>query len=299
MFDCAKLLFLHALTSLHPGSGSEIGLVDLPVQREKHTGYPKVEASSLKGAIRSVIEAKVRDNNKIEKIFGLAGDKDKSSDTHAGALSFSDARVLLFPVRSLKGVFAWVTCPFAVNRFNHEVKAYSSIMEGNLPELPQVEPNTVSSRALVIAGGNRPISVVLDEYTFEVQEKEGTRRFAETLGNLVFPGLGSGFTDRVVVLSDDAFTDFVSLCTEVNARIRIESTKGTVEDGGLWYEELVPPETVFYSFCFTGKERTATENALTGKEVMDFLTDSRNLPEVFQIGGDSTVGRGFVRRIWV
>ena len=28
------LLFIHALTGLHPGSGTALGVVDLPVQRE-------------------------------------------------------------------------------------------------------------------------------------------------------------------------------------------------------------------------------------------------------------------------
>ena len=31
------LLFIHALTGLHPGSGTALGVVDLPVQRERHT----------------------------------------------------------------------------------------------------------------------------------------------------------------------------------------------------------------------------------------------------------------------
>ena len=49
MFKSAKPLFLIVETSLHAGSGSDLGIVDLPIQREKHTNYPKVEASGIKG----------------------------------------------------------------------------------------------------------------------------------------------------------------------------------------------------------------------------------------------------------
>ena len=54
MFKQAKPLFLIVETPLHAGSGTDLGIVDLPIQREKHTDYPKVEASGLKGAIREI-----------------------------------------------------------------------------------------------------------------------------------------------------------------------------------------------------------------------------------------------------
>jgi CRISPR-associated protein Cmr4 len=36
----SRLMSLHALTFLHPGTGQSTGVVDLPVQRERHTGSP-------------------------------------------------------------------------------------------------------------------------------------------------------------------------------------------------------------------------------------------------------------------
>lgn len=47
------LLFVHALTGLHPGSGTALGVVDLPVQRERHTDWPLIPGSSLKGVMRA------------------------------------------------------------------------------------------------------------------------------------------------------------------------------------------------------------------------------------------------------
>src|SRR5260221_14740243 len=47
-----RLLFLHAQTGLHPGSGTALGTVDLPVQRERHTQWPTIPGSALKGILR-------------------------------------------------------------------------------------------------------------------------------------------------------------------------------------------------------------------------------------------------------
>ena len=59
MFKQAKPLFLIVETPLHAGSGSDLGIVDLPIQREKHTDYPKIEASGLKGSIREIFKTQV------------------------------------------------------------------------------------------------------------------------------------------------------------------------------------------------------------------------------------------------
>ena len=56
MFKKALPFFIHVITPLHAGTGQELGIVDLPIQRERHTGFPKIEASGLKGSIREVFE---------------------------------------------------------------------------------------------------------------------------------------------------------------------------------------------------------------------------------------------------
>ena len=69
MYRKANPLFLICQTPLHAGSGSELGVVDLPIQRERHTGFPKIESSSLKGAIREAIERRVYSNPNTNKKF--------------------------------------------------------------------------------------------------------------------------------------------------------------------------------------------------------------------------------------
>jgi len=102
------LLFLHAQTAIHPGSGTALGVVDLPVQRERHTLWPVIPGSSLKGVLRDCCRQQVvgKRGKDADADLGLAtvfGPPTADADKHAGALSLTDARILAFPVRSLRG----------------------------------------------------------------------------------------------------------------------------------------------------------------------------------------------------
>ncbi len=297
MYKQIAPFFLYCLSPVHAGSGSEIGLVDLPVQREKHTGFPKIESSSLKGAIRATVVENLEAAGQLEQkgksmelVFGSTPNKD-GKESVAGAIALADARVLLFPVKSVRGVFAWVTCPFVINRFNQEMELY------NLSEkkLPLAQAKTMSSDQLFVVNGK----LVLEEYTFEMSVEQTTKELAQKLDQLIFAGEGT-LTQRLVVLEDDDFADFVKLSTEINARICIDPATGIVKDGALWYEENVPPETVFYSSLFAGKCRTTAAGEFHSEEqVLAFMQDEQIFPQVFQLGGNSTLGRGIMRKIWL
>ncbi len=45
-----RILYLFTRTPLHVGAGASVGAIDQPVQRERHTGFPIVPGSSLKGS---------------------------------------------------------------------------------------------------------------------------------------------------------------------------------------------------------------------------------------------------------
>ena len=46
-----QIMSIFTRTPLHVGAGSAVGVVDLPVMRERHTGYPVIPGSSLKGVL--------------------------------------------------------------------------------------------------------------------------------------------------------------------------------------------------------------------------------------------------------
>ena len=66
----SAVLFIHALTGLHPGSGTALGVVDLPVQRERHTQWPVIPGSSLKGILRSTCHASDEDRERVLPFSG-------------------------------------------------------------------------------------------------------------------------------------------------------------------------------------------------------------------------------------
>jgi CRISPR-associated protein Cmr4 len=334
MFKQAKPLFIIVETPLHAGSGSDLGIVDLPIQREKHTDYPKIEGSGLKGSIREIFSTQPN-KTQIEANWDIKVDLDDDSkykkeilklvfgpeqgDLHAGALGFTDARLLLFPVKSVKGVFAWITCPAVLERFQQDL----SICQPGIvfvDKLPGEGAVTKNSGLIV-----RDNKIVLEEYTFTVNRSDECNAVSDWVAANVLPPDSSYayWRDKVkrdiVVLSDDDFRDFVMLSTEVIARTKIDSKTGTVEAGALWYEEYLPTDSILYSLALTtplflavegddDEKKRADEqkkkgifyvdqvqdkNRLEAEKVMKFFTDG--LPDVIQIGGNATIGKGLVR----
>jgi len=317
MFKIAKPLFLIVETPLHAGSGSDLGIVDLPIQREKHTDYPKIEASGLKGSLREIFEAleknlppelikafpKLNSGNYkkpgIARTFGP-----ENGNEHAGALGFTDARLLLFPVKSVKGVFAWITCPYVLERFRNDLNLVKGFDVSVLNDLDSIE-NTVPLQSGLLLKDNK---IVLEEYTFEVKPDQKCEEICKWLSKTVLPKeqaynfwRNKMLTD-LVVLSNDDFKDFVTLSTEVIARTKIDNKTGTVKDGGLWYEEYLPSDSILYALALAtpllvddkkSEDREALEIFPDAEKVMTFF--EKGLPSVIQIGGNATLGKGLVR----
>jgi len=314
MFKKSKLFFIIAETPLHPGSGGEItGLVDLPIQRERHTNFPKIEASGLKGCIREAFENSnkqitlnsqlVNINNK--KIISLVFGPEDTEEAHAGALAFTDARILLFPVKSLKGVFAWVTCPMVLERFKEDL-GLAKIIDDSLNVDFSTLINTLPQQTNISIESK----VVLEEYTFEVKEDENTLKIAKYLADKIFPNDTYKFWREklekdLVILSDDNFEQFVTSSTEVITRTRIDDVTGTVDTkrGGLWTEEYLPQDTILYSIAMASPIRVEKDEAKgvfnvgnpdkEAEMVLQFF--ELGIPEVIQIGGNQTIGKGIAR----
>lgn len=266
--NVGALLFLHALTPLHPGSGTALGVVDLPVQRERHTGWPVIPGSSIKGVLREACPEEKR-----QKLFGRGGDE---GGFFAGALSLTDARLLAFPVRSLKGVFAWVTCPQALERWRRD--AALAGVAATLPDLRVAEDEGLAPAGCPCLIGNAPQQeIILEEFRFNVKP------LGEIKG---IPPLAGFDPKRLVVLSDTDFTYFAEHATEVSARIRLDPNTKTVAGGALFYQEFLPTETLMYSVVLAAPARDGSAGG--AREIMaEFVP-----PDQIQVGGDETTGKG-------
>ncbi len=299
MIEKGTLLYIYAETPLHPGSGSELGTIDLPVQRERHTGFPMIQGSGLKGVLREAAESNPNNKEYVKWVFG----PEEAAD-HAGALSVGDARILLFPVRSLKGIFAWITCPMVLNRLQRDLSATPGITAPSwqVPAPAAENGCCVQPKSDVVIDSK---NVVLEEYTFEARSDPYVDSLGNWLAKTVLPE-GSEYKfwrgklqNSLVVLPDDAFADFVKYHTMVITRTRIDDVKKTVAQGALWTEEHLPPETILYAPLFASKPRydgngaKPPENLNSAKDVLGWLT-ALNLGYV-RLGGDETVGRGLAR----
>src|SRR5579885_1777449 len=113
------MLYLYVETPLHAGVGSGLSSIDLPIQRERTTQYPMIQGSGIKGKLRATAEDVIKDRTIIDILFG-PGTPGAGAEDHAGALIAGDARILLFPVRSLNGVFAYTTSCDVLSRFQRD-----------------------------------------------------------------------------------------------------------------------------------------------------------------------------------
>lgn len=363
MFKIAKPFFIHTITSLHCGSGNDLGIVDLPIQREKHTSFPKIESSSLKGGLRESFENNKEDKKKklleeklkkfnddkellmidfqnsidqtkkiifnydyaVHLAFGfdkddLRGyDKDTNEkirksfgdDTEfSGCLGFTDARLLFFPVKSVKDVFAWITCPYVLNRFKEDMNLTK---KDNEPKITFIKPEiTVDEKSCLVSTQNKvsiknnkgdSISVILEEYSFNLKPlNRDEANFSEIIKTINGYYSVPNLEEKLVIISDDDFKDFVNLSTEVITRTKIDNATGTVKGGALFNEEYLPPETILYYLVFASpvfqkddnKKGIFKKNGKAEEELV-FEFFKSGLPEYLQLGGNATIGKGIVR----
>jgi len=334
MFKLAQPYLIRTISSLHCGSGNDLGIIDLPIQREKHTSFPKVESSSLKGALREAFETtkdSVKENmlneliknngtislndfesavdetkkkilnydQSIHLVFGYddsyvdASIKDffKNDKEFAGALGFSDARLLFFPVKSAKGVFAWITCPFVLDRFKEDMALCNTTIAFSTPQVALGNCLTTANNKISVNG-----NIVLEEYTFT--ENQGDL-FPELFK--LFPEVAD-LKDKIAVLNDDDFKDFVNLSTEVITRTKIDNETGTVAKGALFNEEYLPSESLLYFMTFASPifqkdDKPKGVFKSNGKKEEELVLEffHKGLPSVFQLGGNATIGKGIVK----
>ncbi len=293
----ARMLYLHAQTGLHPGSGTALGTVDLPVQRERHTGWPTIPGSALKGILRdrcreaakgrhggSRKDANEKDDA-LQAAFGPGKVDDSSS--HAGALSLTDARILAYPVRSLRGVFAWVTCRNVLERLSRDL----GLAGEKLPPVPNPVTDTESLAAdkspLLLDGGK----LVLEEYEFTRKGDAGALPAWLAANVTADKFTQERLRTHLVVLSDEYFTHFVRNATEIVARVGLDYETKTVKAGALFYQEFLPSETLFYAVVLAQDSRREGHKK-AAKEILDYLGGHLPAGSVLQIGGDETVGKG-------
>ncbi|WP_347245408.1 type III-B CRISPR module RAMP protein Cmr4 [Thermogutta sp.] len=298
MFEKRALAFFYCVSPVHMGAGQAIGVVDNPIQRERHTNHPVFAGSGIKGALRDEFERWHSDL--VERLFGP---KVNAAD-HAGCVAFSDASVVLFPVRSLKEAFVYATCPTALARLKRMAELAGVSTNWQVPEKGPDDDScfTTGNTKLCVNASGRGEAIILEAYQFHVysSQKENTKTIAQWLAKQLPQGSLDYFKDKIasdlVILSDTRFSYFVENATIVEPHVRIDDDSGTADDGGLFYTENVPPEALFAGTVLFSKERRKkgdTNGSMGAAEVAKTIQEALN-GKLVQLGGDATTGRGLV-----
>ncbi len=298
-----RLFHLHALSALHVGTGQGVGAVDLPIARSRATNLPIVAGSAIKGVLRDEFNSKLsqpnlsdEEKNKIKKM--LFGAEINDDVTHAGAVAFGDAQLLLLPIRSFAGTVAYATCPFILKRYQRDIlssttldKSIKESIQGLSTSLPKQDVANVVSGSLLLIDDNK---IALEDLDLNATpDDDQTKEWAKQIAKSVYPNdeeWKNELKQRFVILPDDVFSFLADTATEIRTRIKINRDTRIVEKGMLWTEENLPCETVLWGVF--GVSQARNQSGKTAEEVSKLLPE-QELP--IQIGGKHTVGRGLCR----
>lgn len=290
-FIAHQVLGLTCETPLHAGGGGKEAVIDLPIQREAHTGWPCVYGSSMKGALRARAELLALNETLIVQTFGP--DTENASE-HAGALLVSDARLLLLPVRSLTTHFKWVTCPALLRRLLMDL-ARAEL--GQMPlTLPRVEAGTALGSIKCALD-----DLYLEEFRFAYREWPDMDAWVSVLQRFNAPVAGidvqlqrEALQTQLVLVDDDSFSHLCRSALPVLPHIRINSATKTVAAGALWYEENLPAETMLYTVLSAQASRKP-EHPMEASVLLSTLIEHLFATPYVQIGGNETTGMGWCR----
>ena len=227
-----------ALDPIHIGTGGyRLGRVDNTVIRD-FDNVPKIPGTALTGAIRSYaamhFEGKRgcagKDEPKDERLrqcgkpdcpicvtFGFSRD----TEARVSMVSFSDARILFFPVSTMIGP-VWVTSPMRLNEFLKKEKYTDDgkIRAVNDLKLPDKRIN-------------------LGWVLFKVDE-------CLTLSHTKFDPIPSIIKNNVVCVPNNIFPLIVNANLEVRTSVSINPFTGAALEGALFTYEAIPRTTIFW-----------------------------------------------------
>ncbi|WP_110513717.1 type III-B CRISPR module RAMP protein Cmr4 [Herpetosiphon llansteffanensis] len=287
------LIFVHALSPIHAGTGQSVDVIDMPIAREKATNLPYIPGSSVKGVIRDVYA----DLEKRKSVFG--------TEEQAGDAIFADQRLLLLPIRSLYGTFAWVTSPYVLNRFAREAKTcfddsnpIPTISSAATTRKDSSDPKKGHAIALVtkqsVLSANDTVYLEdLDIPASANPDGNAADAWAQWLGATIFKHDDPWQTilqERLCIVHDEIFNFLVTTATEITARIRLDDNTKVVEKGGLWYEEALPAETILAGIVAINDQKGNKNTA-----AVDAALEQVAQQNLIQFGGNATVGRGLCR----
>jgi len=273
----ADLYIIRCITNLHAGSGdAEYGVIDQLVQRDVTTKHPCIFGSSMKGAIREYFDTGVTYPPAFDKdqfMNYVFGSEPKNPVLETGAYRFFSADLLTLPARSTG------KRPF--------YRAYSdSIIDAFLDraELLGVDLQDNLKNSMMLIRSSSP-SIRILENEQDIMIEDIIVQPVDNLKNIevAIEQVSAIMGKPLAHCDNDAFSELIENLPVI--------ARNYLEDGisqNLWYEQIVPRETRFYTFIVVPHVNGAPEKADYHKIFTENLHN-----KVIQIGADATVGHGF------
>jgi CRISPR-associated protein Cmr4 len=266
-------VYLYLIAPLHTGGTTQEGNL-LGIARESHTNMPYIPSSTIRGKLR----ASVSDRIQKTQLFGieLADLKDedflleyeietdkKLTQLEQGQIWIGDGSILWIPVPSMSHGVVWVSCPLLLERWQR--------INGTNFTIPTEYSTNLEA--------NKPI------YLKDAIIRNNLNPWTESTN---FIPQGSNIK-RVLVLPDRHCATLIQMSLWRQVKIKLDENK--VVDGGFRYEEAIPPDTLMYfpwgiTTQVNGNSQKATEL------FKNFLATQ----DILQIGGQESLGRGFVKQ---
>jgi len=326
--EYCKILTFYAISPIHAGSGSMISAIDLPIQRERHTNWPHIQASSVKGALRDHYRnfSPQNDEKLINFIFGSDYENDNlpgnPEESIPGCIAVTDAKLLAFPVRSNVAPFLWITCPLAIQRLYSDLEFTGSPVHFQVDslKLKKEEGMWVQNKIIRNKINSKDKNILLEDTVVKIEREI----YYKELWDMILPAN----INRLLLVEDEIYTYLVETATEIQTQIKIDSNSGTTKTGSLRYQELLPADSFLYTLVYFKDKyvpdypkKNEYEDEDEEKEEKKEKEDEKALEELYnqvknlqmeaiiksvettingfiQIGGDYTLGRGLCAIEW-
>lgn len=297
-----RIYWIHALSPTHAGIGRGVEYIDLPIDRDKVTGWPIIRASGFKGVWADYFratDAARKTDPVLRAAFGATAD---DIDANSGSLIPSDAQLVCLPVRSFYGTFAWVTSPLCLGMLRRTLRL------SGMKDLPD-EPHHLDGQTAHHPAGSKLVQaekdggkVFLEDLDLNASQCAKAEAWAARLAGWVFADdqqWQAVFKERFIVIPDTVFGYLCETGTEVHTRVRIDDDTKTVAQGALWTEESLPAETIMAGVVQCERVFGLNSGKANGNiSPDDLLRKFATEPLLLQIGGKATVGRGRVRCVF-
>jgi CRISPR-associated protein Cmr4 len=256
-------VYLYLIAPLHTGGATQEGNL-LGIARESHTDIPYVPSSTIRGKLRSLTAT-----SSLNKLWGnTIDDVTKGNDLNLsqGALWVGDASILWIPVPSLSHGIVWISSPFLLRRWARLNAPTQQIPTEYSTNIPSGQP------------------VYLKDAILKAKNLTNWSEWREFI-----PTQAQASIQNVMILPDRHCATLIQMSLWRQVKIKLDEHK--VVDGGFRYEEAIPPDTLMY-FPWGVTSHTNGTGASAVEDLKDLLTQH----QILQIGGQESLGRGFVQQ---